>query len=165
VNIHGGMNSSPTVLPRIRRKTAFSLVEVTMALGVVAVSLTSMLALMPAGLRIFRDSVESSARADILRKVTSELQQMPFSVLKSSVGGQSQERHFSDQGVEVAEKDFFSLRCVVGASANLLTGSSSAYDNVFLVPVQIEIFTHADRAANPPKPSFTTTVFVPESGI
>jgi uncharacterized protein (TIGR02598 family) len=158
------MRTSPKFVSQIR-SAAFSLVEVTLALGVVAVALTSMLALMPTGLSLFRDSMESSARADILRKVTSELQQMPFAELKNSIPEQARDRYFSDQGVETEKEDFFSVRCLVKTSVNLLAGSETSYENSFLLPVQIEIFTHADRAATPAKPSFTTTIFVPESGI
>jgi len=163
--LHGGMKRSFT-RRRIRWGSAagFSLVEVVLALGVIGVALTSMLGLLPTGLTIFRESIEATVRADILRKLSSELQQTPFSEVKNSTGM----RYFTDEGQEVADEKraFFGLTYSVGAGTDVLKGSSSgSYENKFLKPVQVQIYTRADRERTPSAASFKTTIFVPESGI
>ncbi len=165
VNIHGSMKRS-LAQRRIRwgSATGFSLIEVVLALGVIGVALTSMLGLLPTGLTIFRESIEATVRADILRKLSSELQQTPFSDVGSSTGM----RYFTDEGQEVtSEKQaFFGLTYSVGTATDVLKGSlSGSYANKYLKPVQVQIYTRADRERSPVAASFKTTIFVPESGI
>lgn len=165
VNIHGAMKP-PLSRLRIRRHTflGFSLVEVVLALGVMSFALTSMLAILPTGLNIFRESVEASARADILRKLTSELQQTSFKDVQST----SAMRYFTDEGLEVTDdaNGFFGMTYSVSGTTDILSGSpSGGYPNGFLKSVKVEIFTRADREKSPSKASFKTTLFIPESGI
>ncbi len=59
-------------------RSAFTLVEVTLAIGIVAVAILSMTALMPVGLRTMKDSADSAVTAQILNKVASMVQTTPF---------------------------------------------------------------------------------------
>ena len=56
---------------------AFSLVEVTLALGVAAISLLVIFSLLPIGLQTNQRAIEQTASADILSAVTSDLRATP----------------------------------------------------------------------------------------
>src|SRR5438128_4149217 len=60
-----------------RRDWSFSLVEVTLALGVAAVSLLVIFSLLPIGLQTNQRAIEQTASADILSAVAADLRATP----------------------------------------------------------------------------------------
>jgi hypothetical protein len=62
---------------RHRRDWSFSLVEVTLALGLAAVSLLVIFSLLPIGLQTNQRSIEQTASADILSAVAADLRATP----------------------------------------------------------------------------------------
>jgi len=62
---------------RARSARAFSLVEVTLALGVAAISLLVIFSLLPIGLQTNQRSIEQTASADILSAVAADLRATP----------------------------------------------------------------------------------------
>jgi len=72
----------PPGRPR-RELAAFSLVEVTLALGIVSVSLISLLGLLPAGLGVLRDSMDQTVHAQIVQRIASGLVTSDFAALSS----------------------------------------------------------------------------------
>jgi type II secretory pathway component PulJ len=56
-----------------KRPNAFSLVEVTLALGVAAVSLLAIFALLPVGVRTNQIAIEQTASTDVLSAVAADL--------------------------------------------------------------------------------------------
>lgn len=80
-----------TVFSPGRRRAAapgFSLVEVTMALGLISFALLAMIGLIPAGLGSLRDSTQQSVNAQILQQISSGL----------AVNGFASRSEFSDFG-------------------------------------------------------------------
>jgi uncharacterized protein (TIGR02598 family) len=63
---------------KVRNQYAFSLVEVTLALGVAAISLLVIFTLLPIGLQTNQRSVEQTASADILSAVVADLRATPI---------------------------------------------------------------------------------------
>ena len=60
-----------------RKRCGFSLVEVTLALGVAAISLVAILALLPVGLKTNQVAIERRASTDILSTVIADLRATP----------------------------------------------------------------------------------------
>ena len=60
-----------------RRRHSFSLVEVTLALGVAGISLLVIFSLLPVGLQTNQRSIEQTASADILTAVVADLRATP----------------------------------------------------------------------------------------
>jgi len=56
-----------------RRRQAFSLVEVTLALGIITISLVSLLGLIPGGLSSLQGSMDQTVHAQIVQKLSSEM--------------------------------------------------------------------------------------------
>ncbi|MEY2505422.1 MAG: hypothetical protein QOG27_1702 [Verrucomicrobiota bacterium] len=62
------------------KRDAFSLVEVTLALGVAAISLLAIFALLPVGVRTNQIAIEQTASTDILSAVAADLRATPVAV-------------------------------------------------------------------------------------
>ncbi|PTX94042.1 hypothetical protein DB345_21010 [Spartobacteria bacterium LR76] len=60
---------------------AFSLVEVTLALGIVSVSLLSLIGLLPAGLGALRESMDQTVHAQILQRIAAGVSTSEFASL------------------------------------------------------------------------------------
>lgn len=67
--------------PPKRAASAFSLVEVTLALGIVSVSLLSLIGLLPAGLGVLRESMDQTVHAQIVQRIAAGVVVADFSSL------------------------------------------------------------------------------------
>ena len=107
------VNSDPN--PRLTRaglrgaSAAFSLVEVALALAIMAFSLVAVLGLMPAGMTNFRKAMDLSVGAQIAQHVMNDAQQSDFDVMltQGTPGSgiatsvfDKPARYFDDQGEE-----------------------------------------------------------------
>jgi uncharacterized protein (TIGR02598 family) len=72
------------------RRNAFSLVEVTLALGVAAVSLLVIFSLLPIGLQTNQRSIEQTVSVDILSAVAADLRATPVTNPRGSVATSTQ---------------------------------------------------------------------------
>ncbi|PTY02919.1 hypothetical protein DB346_07860 [Verrucomicrobia bacterium LW23] len=102
-----------------RRRTAqgaFSLVELTIAIGITAFGGLTMMGLLTVGLSNFRNAVDMSVGAQIVQQVVADVQQSSFSAIGGGGGSASPAaaaapgtgipvalpvRYFDDQGTEV----------------------------------------------------------------
>jgi len=73
---------------------AFSLVETTLAIGIVAFGLVGILGLLPSGLATFRQAMDTSTSSHIVQQVVTDLQQGSFTNLSQ----QQSLRYFDEQG-------------------------------------------------------------------
>src|SRR4051812_20602905 len=113
--------STASPLPRRRSSTAgFTLVEVALAIGIVAFAFVALLALLPAGQNAFRQSIDVAVCGQIAQRIINEAQMSDFQTLidAKKIGGGSSEnftfraptvqkpgfRYFDDQGREVSLK-------------------------------------------------------------
>jgi len=81
--------SSPLILtnkngrtPLKWRSTGFSLVEVSLALGIMAFALIALLALVPEALKTTRKAIQTSVSANVMQQVMSEVQLAEFKELE-----------------------------------------------------------------------------------
>lgn len=91
---------------RRRRPAAFSLVEVALALGIVAFALVPVFGLLPIGLASFRKGMDLSVGAQITQRIVDEAQQSDFETLLAGHPNAFTEpvRYFSAQGEELTEQ-------------------------------------------------------------
>ncbi|CAN5496505.1 hypothetical protein BH09VER1_BH09VER1_42900 [soil metagenome] len=102
--------------------SAFSLVEVTLALGIVSVSLLSLLGLLPAGLGVLRESMDQTARAHIVQRIAAEVVTSDFDQVTSRTLSFDQD----GQAVISGQDSFYSV--TIQGSAPSLPGLSSEDD-------------------------------------
>ena len=99
------------------RRAAFSLIEVTTAIAIVAFALISIIGLLPAGVSISTKASMNSACTEILDRVIGEARQTDFSRIVYPSAAQGAQpvttgnsfhspliRYFNDQGVEIIPK-------------------------------------------------------------
>ncbi len=68
-----------------RKSFAFSLVEVTIAIGIISFGLVAIVGLMPVGLVTMRQAMDQTIEAQISQQMAGEASLMPFSQLKEYV--------------------------------------------------------------------------------
>ena len=78
----------------------FSLIEVTLAMGIISFSLLTILGLMPVGLNTMRQAMDSTQRAQILRRISGEVMVKPWSQIRGTNALDGTKRFFDDEGQE-----------------------------------------------------------------
>lgn len=145
------MNSPFSPLPSPSR-AGFSLVEVTLAIGVAAVAIVSLLALLPVGLGQAREAIDTTVTAQIATRLANDAQQTDFDTLTAEETGkppsdktfrQSAIRYFDDQGAELPvtrrrEAIYHSVVRVVPASP-LPVGATTPDYNPDLATIAVQI--------------------------
>lgn len=86
--------------PKICSSTAFSLVEVTLAIGLAAFSLMGIVGLLPLGLILHHQAMDASVSSQIVEQVVGDVQQADFDMITDPNGGPRQfpVRFFDEQG-------------------------------------------------------------------
>ncbi|MEI8107461.1 MAG: Verru_Chthon cassette protein B [Verrucomicrobiota bacterium] len=88
-----------------RGTRGFSLVEIVLAIGVVAFAFLAIFSLLPVGLGIFREAMDTSVSAQIVQRVVSDATETDFDqLIGNPVKGNYYAmpvRYFDDQGTEV----------------------------------------------------------------
>jgi uncharacterized protein (TIGR02598 family) len=101
----------------------FSLVEVTLAMGIIAVSLLSLIGLLPAGLGVLRESMEATVHAQIVQRIASGLVASDFEELEAA------EMAFDQEGQRVPSLDAGALyRVRIQGADPSLPGLTEAKD-------------------------------------
>lgn len=117
-------------------RDAFTLVEVLISLGIVSFAFMALCGVLPVGLHSYRDAIDATCRANIVRVISAELEQAPYDQID---GRKGQERFFSDQGLEVATQNEAHFRVKyenILASTALFGPTNSS-----LKPVTIQIYS------------------------
>lgn len=110
----------------LKRFSGFSLVEVTLAIGIVASAAVVVVGLFPSGMNTFRQAMNASVGGQIAQQLLSEAQQTDFDVLRSpnnipvapdydypvNTTFKKPDRYFDDQGAEVAPSAVEKLKIV-----------------------------------------------------
>jgi hypothetical protein len=103
------MKKNHSLKIRRRRQAAFSLVEVVLAIGIVAFAFVGVFGLIPTGLNSFHQSIDISVCSEIAQHVINDAQQSDWSDLItdytgatiSGTSGMKSYRFFDGQGLEV----------------------------------------------------------------
>lgn len=112
------MQHSPPPHFRVSRLAGFSLVEISLALAIIAIALVALIGLLPSGLNNFRVAMDSQTAGEIFQRVVADAQETDFDALvhpeklippqnaleRGGTGAQFYRlplRHFDSQGTEV----------------------------------------------------------------
>lgn len=82
----------------------FSLVEVVIAIGVIAFAFIPMVGMLPMGLNLSKQAIDTTVEAQIAQRLTAEVQQTDFSRLDELAASSiTSPYYFDDQGNKVAD--------------------------------------------------------------
>lgn len=138
--------------PHMNHARAFSLVEVTLALAVIALTIVPLLALLPVGLNSHCDAMDSMVGAQILQRVSADIQETDFDTLIPS--NQTSPyilpmRYFDDQANELeaaAGVRLYDVRTTVAKPSPVPLGQHLS-DN--LATIKIEIASNPAKGTDP----------------
>ena len=104
-----------------RLSHGFSLIEVTIALGIVSFALIALFGLLPTGLTTFRSSIDRSVASQIAQNIISEARQTEFSSLSTLATPAGSPKKFTEDGDETTEasKTIYVAKVEVDTSVSL----------------------------------------------
>ncbi|TDU71149.1 uncharacterized protein (TIGR02598 family) [Prosthecobacter fusiformis] len=94
------MKPSLSYLRRQTSRCGFSLVEVVLATGIMALGVVTILGLLPHGLELSRKTANEQSETRIVDQIVGELQTINWANLEAGV---QENRFFDDQGLELVE--------------------------------------------------------------
>lgn len=115
----------------------FSLIEVVLALGVVSFTLAALLGLLPVGLNTLRQTMNTTAEAQIMQTVSSALQVSDFKPLASSQNLPGCPRYFNEEGQRALVSADIAYDVVCRWSPVRLPGNSADSNSSCRVVVEI----------------------------
>ncbi len=130
------------------RTAAFSLVEVVLAVGIMALGVVTILGLLPHGLEMSRKTANELAETRIADQLIAEMQAMDWALLNTNSDTISaNNRFFDDQGLEIdtSNPDFSLLVSYVArvnvpdSDVHLLTNAATSQINNHLRRVTIKL--------------------------
>lgn len=136
------MKILPSELQKNRR--AFSLVEVALALGIMAFAIAGIVGLIPFGLTSFRQAMNNTAESAIVQGLTNEILLTDFSNLKTMANSQGKAYYFDADGDPVqtaaaalytAQIRFTDLHPNTPTSCNPLNTLSSSAGTTALITI------------------------------
>lgn len=123
-----------------------------MAIGIVSFAFMALLGLLPAGMKVFRESMQSSVTSQIAQRVINEAQQTDFAELIKDAGGSTINsgsgrkavRYFDDQATELAANASQQASAIYWVNTRIspgttLPGTTQANSNLATVIVQVAL--------------------------
>jgi len=150
-----------SLTPRTAASQAFSLIEVTLAMGLLSFCLLTVMGLIPVGLTSLRRAVEQTVVSQIAQQLNGEILLTPYSQLATKYGGQ--EICFDEAGGQVADLSKARYKAQMSLSNPIYPGSTNAPTSTPIVgsiqTVQLNIVKTSGEAQ-----SNRYTIQVPNSG-
>lgn len=153
--------SSFVATRRERDCRAFSLVEVTLAIGIISFGMLAMLGFMPVGLGTMREAMDQTIQAQIVRTVSSEAKLLRFDQIDDFVDRSP--LYFDLDGVpQSAENTRTRFRVNLERRASTYPGSGAADLGGSLVTLWVEVgITEGTGSQDEPS---AHPIFIPNSG-
>ncbi|TLD70967.1 Verru_Chthon cassette protein B [Phragmitibacter flavus] len=133
------------------RQAGFSLVEVTVATGIAAFGIITLLGLLPSGMNMFRDAMNVTVSSQIAQRLIKEAVQTDYDLLVGVAPGGTpvagvpvvkEIRYFTDEGVELPAAD--AAEAIFHAHMRVMPGTdlptlSGVLENSSLATVTVQV--------------------------
>lgn len=148
---------------RSGRRKAFSLIELTLALGIVSFAFVGIFALLPIGMTNMRTAIDTTVTHSIYQSILNDAQLTSFSRLVDPDGFMAEYRDgaaFDEQGnrLPVGESDARYIATVKVITPVTIPGATAERQNL----ARVEVTVQAQFSDARPKVSF---VVVPDNGL
>ncbi len=154
---------------RFRAPRAFSLVEITLALGIISFAFVAIFGMLPVALGTARDSIDRTRGAQIVQRLFAETQQTPFDQLGGLVGSVF---WFDGDGEEIASATAASIGGPAGYvySATLAqsgAGSGAAFTGTRTSTMLVKVAKNRDvtRLAGDQEPLLQEAFVVADTAL
>lgn len=128
---------------RQTRQLGFSLVEMTLAIGIVAFGLVSMLGLLPAGLQVFRKAMDLTLETQMVQHIVGDAGQLVFQDLPDL---ENRTYYFDETGTVVDSNDNHKLySAAVAVDMNSQLPGSTANGGLAMLTIS---FSRANSAGS-----------------
>ena len=152
--IHTGRLESPMKTKHPKETSAFTLVEVVLALGIIAFAFVPIIGLLPVGLNMSHQAIDTTTEAQIAQELSTEVQQTDFSVLINPAtqtnftsGGAAPPSYFDNLGNTTSQTGaVYEAGLVVTGSTALPSGSTT--QNLATVTIYILNITSGRTSQN-----------------
>lgn len=155
-------------------RSAFSLVEVMLALGIISFAFVALLGLIPLGLDMFRNAVDATVEAQILQRVTTVARQGRFSQLDQlnrnaaqQAGKEAPDFFFDEQGSEITDPNaikelqyIYTAAVLLKPVSNIPAGASSEEANPNVATLNVFI-----RRESAPRDVRHSSIFIANNGL
>lgn len=148
------------VPPAKAAPAAFSLVEVVLAMGIVAFGITVILGLLPVGLNTVRQAMDLTSEGQIVQQISGEALVTPFTQLSDKFSGKT--FYYDDEGQKTAGAQSARYWVTTTLTNPVYPGSSTAVDS-YIRTIRAQVVSGASASAK----GNTTNVYnivVPNSG-
>jgi|GEM_PF-1499098 len=151
------MNSSSSARFRNLSPSGFSLIEVTIATGIAAFGIITLLGLLPSGMNLFRDAMNVTVSSQIAQQVIKEAVQTDYNTLVGIGPGApapsapvvKPRRYFTDEGVELPADEIgdavFHVHTRVMAATDLPT-AAGLISNSSLATITVQVAVNPGNA-------------------
>jgi len=158
--------------PRVHRggriqSGGFTLVEVTLAIGIISFAFVTMFGLLPVGLSVSRQAMDTTIEAQIVQQMKTQALQTDFSQLGELAA--ADEMYFDDQGKQVDEAQALYRTKFSAVSANTRLPEGAATDRLKTVTISLlntkgmADRANADLATSSDAKKFT--ILIPDNGL
>lgn len=113
----------------------FSLIEVTIALGVVSFALIALFGLLPTGLTTFRSSIDRSVASQIAQGILSNARQTEFTNLSALAATNK----YTDEGDDTTDVDKTIYVAIVDVYTNVLVPATPAFTNPGIAKISVRV--------------------------
>lgn len=140
----------------------FTLVEVTLAIGIISFAFVTMFGLLPVGLSVSRQAMDTTIEAQIVQQMKTQALQTDFSMLGELE--KTTDIYFDDQGkkVEAAQGVYKASYASVSANTRLPDGSStSRLKTVTIGVLNTKGSAEVENSKEPKK----FTILIPDNGL
>ena len=142
----------------------FTLVEVTMAIGIISFAFVATIGLLPVGLSVSRQAIETTIQSQIVQQLTTQALQTDFSQLENLGNPQKTEPYyFDDQGKSTGEAGslYKAVFQQVPATTDLPAGVSTRKLKTVTISIENTRGSATQTAANAKK----FTILIPDNGL
>lgn len=147
---------------RSRSRRAFSLIEVTMAVGIAAVGILTLVALVPFGLDSLKSSAGHASEAKMIQTIVSDFQMVDWVKGPTGMKPPDKEYYFAQHGIEVEKGTFdhlYTAQVSVEDASPTMPGDTSS--NVYLRRLVIRVLNRDGRTSR----HETTLAFFDQTGV
>ena len=132
-------SGTPAVRPLARCPRGFSLIEVTIALGVFAFAMIALFGLLPTGLTTFRSSIDRSVASQIAQNIISQARQTDFTSLSTLATPAGSPRRFTEDGDETTDATKTIYVAKVDVETQVTLPAATAVQNTSMAKIRVRV--------------------------